>query len=71
MCWVGYARGLLSSWDLQKWVAEVLVTLVVSWEVFVRSTITGLSLGTACSGDAKVGGPFSSGAVRLVMSLIA
>ena len=52
------------------WVAEVLVTLVVSWEVFVRSTITGLSVGLACNGDAKLGGPFSSGALRLVVSLI-
>ncbi len=52
-------------------VAEILVTLVVSWEMFVRSTITGLSVGIACSGDAKVGGSFSSGAVRLVLSHLA
>ena len=36
----------------------------------MRSTIAGLSGGIACSGDAKIGGHLSSGAVSLVVSLI-
>ena len=39
-------------------------------KVCVRSTIAGLSVGIACSSDAKIRGPLSSGAVRQVVSLI-
>jgi hypothetical protein len=55
---------------LVRRVAVVIVTLFISWEVCVRSTVAGLSVGISCSGDAKVGGPLSSGAVCLVVSLI-
>ena len=34
------------------------------------STVVGLSEGMACEGDDKIGGPLSSGAGRLVVSLI-
>ena len=30
------------------------VTLFISWEACMRSTIAGLSVGIACSGDAKI-----------------
>ena len=36
----------------------------------MRSTIAGLSVGIAFGGDAKTEGPLSSGAARLVVSLI-
>ena len=36
----------------------------------MRSTIAGLSVGIACDGDAKIRCPLSSGADRLVVSLI-
>ena len=51
-------------------VTVVLVTLITPCEVCMRSTKARLSVGIACSGDAKVGGPLSSGAIRLVVSLI-
>ena len=51
-------------------VAVGFVTLFISWEMCVRSTIAVFSVGISCSDDAKVGGPLSSGAVRLVVSLI-
>ncbi len=51
-------------------VAVVFVTLCVYWGVCVRSTIAGSSVGIACGGDVKMGAPLSSGAIRLVVSLI-
>ena len=47
-----------------------LVTLFMSWEVCVRSTIAWLSVGTFCCNNVRKGGPLSSGAARLVVSLI-
>ena len=68
-------RGGVCAWDVgfvgsMRRIAVVFVTLFVSWEVCVRSTIAGLSVGTACSGDAKIRGSLSSGAVRVAASLI-
>ena len=37
--------------------AIVFVTLFVSMDVCVKSTVVGLSVGIACGGDAKVGAP--------------
>ena len=48
----------------------VLVTSFCSFRVCVRSTIAGVSLDVACRGGVRVGGPLSSGAFRLVVSLI-
>ena len=56
----GWSRGFV----------EVLVTSFCSCEVCVRSTIAGFSQDVACGGGVRVGGPLSSGAFRLVVSLI-
>ena len=53
-----------------SWVFVGLVTLFMSWEMCARSTIAGLSVEIACGGKVGKGGPLSSGAVRLVVSLI-
>ncbi len=44
--------------------------LFVSWGLWVKSTIAGLSVGIAYGGYDKIGGPLSSGAGRLIVSLI-
>ena len=36
----------------------------------MRSTIAGLSVGISCGGKVRKGDPLSSGAIRLVVSLI-
>ena len=51
-------------------VIVVFITLFISSEVCVSSTIAGLLVGIACIGDVEIGGPLSSGAVRLDVSLI-
>ena len=63
------------SWDMSfgwwsRGFVVVLVTSFCSFGVCVRSIIKGSSLDVACGGGVRVGGPFSSGAFRQVVSLI-
>ena len=65
----------MSSWDVSfgGWSRGFVVVLVTSFCFFgvcVRSIIAGSSLDVACGGGVKVGEPLSSGAFRLVVSLI-
>ena len=65
----------VSSWDVSfgGWSRGIVMLLVTSFSFFgvcVRSIIAGSSLDVACGGGVKVGGPLSSGAVRLVVSII-
>ena len=68
--WDGVCAWVVEFVGSVRRVAVSFVTLYISCEVCVRSTITGFSVGIPCSDDAKVEGPLSSGAVRLVVSLI-